>query len=225
VTVTSIRELRNAQYLERLAGRLGATCLICGRGPYVKLGVHTAKLHGVTRDQYRRLFPGADMTHPDLRDAFRLEAEENGAGPRNRQGKRSRTCRRGHALRGSNVIVDNLGRRKCKRCDREAHRARAWRISEASGAKLCECGCGTAIPGIGLNGKDPRRFVFGHRQGRRPLARGETANDRRRERRRRRQEAAGTKLCECGCGTEIFALTANHEPARFVKGHHRRIRS
>jgi hypothetical protein len=37
--------------------------------------------------------------------------------------------------------------------------------------------------------------------------------------RRRRREAAGTKLCECGCGTEIPALPSNFRPARFAHGH------
>lgn len=44
-------------------------------------------------------------------------------------------------------------------------------------------------------------------------------------RERRRDEAkrvAGTKPCECGCGTVIAAIDSNGRPARYVRGHQRR---
>jgi hypothetical protein len=64
-----LRERRNARRIELLGGdrRLGATCLICGMGPYVRVGSHAFMLHGVTRAEYLRMFPGADMTHTDLK--------------------------------------------------------------------------------------------------------------------------------------------------------------
>jgi len=40
----------------------------------------------------------------------------------------------------------------------ERHRDR---IQEASGTRLCECGCGTVIPAINRQGK-PARFAHGH---------------------------------------------------------------
>ena len=153
------REYDRARYLARQGDRLGVMCLICDAGPFVKLGTHTAMLHNVSGREYRRMFPGAHMTHPSLRQNFEIEAYEKGWRPGS---SRRRTCRRGHLFREPNVVPLRGGTgRTCRRCAYEARRARMKRISEASGTKLCECGCGTVIPRIGLNGH-PRRFVRGH---------------------------------------------------------------
>ncbi len=145
--------------LERRVGLLGVRCRICGEGPFVKVGGHTRQMHGVSSAEYRRRFPDAEMTHPDLKPAWVLEMKAAGRGPGQGR-KRSRRCQRGHAMRGDNV-VESHGRRWCKRCRWEAIQ--------------------------------------------------------------RRREASGTKLCECGCGTEIYALTAMLKPARFVDGSHPRF--
>jgi hypothetical protein len=148
-------------YLNRRGSRLGVTCLICGDGPYVKLGVHTARVHGIPSRQYRRMFPDAEMTHPDLKEAWALEGKEKGfpqAGHRRR-----RTCRRGHALRGDNVITSPKWPRirACRKCVNERRRARLRERSAQSGTKLCECGCGTEIPQISSKGT-PQRFAHNH---------------------------------------------------------------
>lgn len=150
-------------------GEPGAYCQICGDGPYVKLVAHTWRMHRVNRREYLRRFPGADLTHPDLKHAFRLEAVERGAGGGS---ARRQTCRRGHPMRGSNVRRDKDGKRTCKRCHYAAHVAYIKRKQAESGTKLCECGCGKEIPKLTLNGT-PQRFAKGHYDRthlRRPLA-------------------------------------------------------
>jgi hypothetical protein len=50
----------------------------------------------------------------------------------------------------------------------------------------------------------------------------QTNKDKVRARLKVRQKAAGTKLCECGCGEEIPVLTTHGTPARFRYGHNGR---
>jgi hypothetical protein len=164
------------------------------------------------------MFPGADMTHPDLKHAFRLVALEHGAVA----GRRRRTCRRGHAIRGSNVELGSRGQRLCGRCRRAWSALRRRRITEASGTKPCGCGCGTEIP----NRPGRQAPLDGPRapQGRPADAPGLTKAEKHRESRRRRLEASGTRRCECGCGTEIPGIGDNGELRRFAHGHERRRR-
>lgn len=153
---------------QRLGERVGVECLICveeGRpftGPFVKLGVHTASAHGVKSREYQRRYPGARMSHPELREAWLFEAEEKGFGESGR--RRRRRCQRGHSLAGNNVITTNNPKwriRACRKCVNERRRARLRERSAASGTKLCECGCGTVIPKISTKGT-PQRFVHNH---------------------------------------------------------------
>jgi len=91
---------------------MGAYCLICGAGPFMRVGSHTVQAHGLPSREYRRRFPGADMTDPDTHDAWYLELTERG-----RDGKpRQRYCKRGHPLRAGNLIYRRDGRRRCKAC-------------------------------------------------------------------------------------------------------------
>lgn len=41
----------------------------------------------------------------------------------------------------------------------------------------------------------------------------------------RRQAAAGTRRCDCGCGTLIPGITSHGTPARYAGGHHHRGKS
>jgi len=87
-------------------------CLICGAGPFMRVGSHVWQIHGVRSAEYRRRYPGAVMTPPELHGAWVLELTERGLIPR----RRGRYCRRGHALRGANVIEYANGSRTCRTC-------------------------------------------------------------------------------------------------------------
>ena len=70
----------------------------------------------------------------------------------------------------------------------------------------------------------PRGHWLAHKDGRMPSGRCCRCEDeRKRQWRAAKREAGGRKLCECGCGTEIYALTTNMEPKRFVRGHDKRV--
>lgn len=156
---------RRARYTERHAGRLGATCLICGMGPYVSVGGHARQVHGVSRMEYRQMYPDADMTHPDLKDAFAYDATFKEGFRLGRGRPRQRTCNRGHSLRAPFIRLrvrrDGKTERVCLACEREHGRERRRKRREESGTKLCECGCGTTIPRISSMGT-PQRFAKGH---------------------------------------------------------------
>jgi hypothetical protein len=88
---------------------LGATCLICGAGPFVALGHHTRQKHDVTPREYKRRFPGAPMSHPSFREAWTLAAIDKGWTPGRNKGKRRAVCFAGlHPMRGNNLIVEKL---------------------------------------------------------------------------------------------------------------------
>jgi hypothetical protein len=212
------RDFDNRRYVERRAQRRGVYCVICGMGPYVKVGVHAAMIHGVSGYAYRRRFPGALVTHPDYVPAFTQEADEKGWKPGGK--KPYRFCRKcGRALRGQNLLVQGkAGARRCRHCTRE-HKAQYQRTTrearrKAAGSKLCECGCGTTIPALKAD-LTPQRFAPGHWM--RTRWEGHVTK-------KQRREAAGTRLCECGCGTRIPSLTFHLQPARFADGHQVRAR-
>jgi hypothetical protein len=192
--------------------RQGAYCVICGAGPFTKVGTHTRQMHGLGSAEYERRFPGVLMTDPSFKHAFALEFRENGG----RIGSpRQRMCRAGlHAMRGSNVGLRG-GDRFCKRCYYRLRREMRRRRKEVAGTKFCECGCGTKIPKVTAHG-ELARYASGHNSLKRPEPWSRQAY------RTRLREAAGTKLCECGCGEEIYKLTTDFKPARFKSGHNLR---
>jgi hypothetical protein len=138
------REYRDS----RNASILGAYCVICGRGPFVRVGTHARRIHGISRDEYKRRFPGALLTHPDLVQWFATEARANGSPPGS---KRQRYCKRGHALRGANVVVHSSGQRQCRTCRRQTGRPyqREWkRRQHGWSVPNAECpGCGELFAG------------------------------------------------------------------------------
>jgi len=90
------------------------------------------------------------MTPPELREAWRLELSEKGL--RNR---RRRYCKRGHALRGSNVIYGTNPERRCRQCYLERQRRRRLALAPPRVGVCAECG--RSFEPAGARGRIPAR--------------------------------------------------------------------
>lgn len=111
--------------------------MICGAGPFVRVSMHAKQKHGIGRTEYKRLYPGALLTDPSFVPWFADLAAANGVPAATR--RRRRYCKRGHALRGSNVFYRKNGSRICRRCKNERNKRATCECGAAMDASSTRC--------------------------------------------------------------------------------------
>lgn len=142
------------EYLSSRRNEEGVSCLVCGLGPYVILGQHLRRTHGISRKDYLREYPNAEMIPASIREALLIEAAEKGWHPGS---KRRNICKRGHPLKAGNLRRNPRGKRQCLQCYRESQRAYEQRVRERRGLRPCECGCGRETYTRFLKGHNRRK--------------------------------------------------------------------